>query len=111
MSVSSLPFLHGALAAVLPKLAAWRRDFHAHPEAGWTEFRTAALIIRRLRELGYAIRKPLAPPTGGWASLLPLSLRRRGSVRLSMEPMPSWLRAWGTAIRGSGRIWIAAPAP
>ena len=56
MSVSSLPFLHGALAAVLPKLAAWRRDFHAHPEAGWTEFRTAALIIRRLRELGYAIR-------------------------------------------------------
>lgn len=43
MSVSSLPFLHGALAAVLPKLAAWRRDFHAHPEAGWTEFRTAAL--------------------------------------------------------------------
>ena len=56
MSVSSLPFLHGALAAVLPKLAAWRRDFHAHPEAGWTEFRTAALIIRRLRELGYTIR-------------------------------------------------------
>ena len=56
MSVSSLPFLHGALAAVLPKLAAWRRDFHAHPEAAWTQFRTAALIIRRLRELGYAIR-------------------------------------------------------
>ena len=26
-----------------------RRDFHAHPEAGWTEFRTAPLIIRRLR--------------------------------------------------------------
>ena len=56
MSVSSLPFLHGALAAVLPKLAAWRRDFHAYPEAGWTEFRTAALSIRRLRELGYTIR-------------------------------------------------------
>ena len=56
MSVSSLPFLQDALAAVLPKLAAWRRDFHAHPEAGWTEFRTAALIIRRLHGLGYAIR-------------------------------------------------------
>ena len=38
------------------ELVTLRRDFHAHPEAGWTEFRTAALIIRRLHGLGYAIR-------------------------------------------------------
>lgn len=56
MSVSFLSFLHAALAPVFPKLADWRRDFHAHPEAGWTEFRTASLVIRRLRQLGYAIR-------------------------------------------------------
>ncbi|MFQ9867866.1 MAG: hypothetical protein ACLRWP_13410 [Bilophila wadsworthia] len=112
MSVSSLPFLHGALAAVLPKLAAWRRDFHAHPEAGWTEFRTAALIIRRLRELGYAIRMGEAACASDRRMGVPSSavLAAAQSVRLSMEPMPSWLRAWGR-LWGSGRIWIAAPAP
>ena len=34
MSVSSLPFLHGALAAVLPKLAAWRRDYGGRGRKG-----------------------------------------------------------------------------
>ena len=37
-----------------------------------------------------------------------MNIRILGSCS-GTEPMPDWLRAWGTAIRGSGRIWIAAP--
>lgn len=32
-----------------------RRDLHRHPESGWTEFRTASLVISRLQELGFAV--------------------------------------------------------
>lgn len=37
------------------KLTAIRRDLHKHPETGWTEFRTAALVIKELQSLGYAV--------------------------------------------------------
>lgn len=33
-----------------------RRDLHQHPEPGWTEFRTASLIIKELQALGYDVR-------------------------------------------------------
>lgn len=33
-----------------------RRDIHRHPETGWTEFRTAALVAEKLTELGYDVR-------------------------------------------------------
>ncbi|WP_066504068.1 amidohydrolase [Abyssisolibacter fermentans] len=32
-----------------------RRDFHKYPEIGWTEFRTASLVARRLEELGFQV--------------------------------------------------------
>lgn len=32
-----------------------RRDFHKYPESGWTEFRTAAVIAKRLMKLGYGV--------------------------------------------------------
>ena len=32
-----------------------RRDIHRHPEAGWTEFRTASLVITPMRELGFEV--------------------------------------------------------
>ncbi|RKD30540.1 amidohydrolase [Thermohalobacter berrensis] len=38
------------------KIIGYRRDFHKYPEAGWTEFRTASIIARKLYELGYDIR-------------------------------------------------------
>jgi aminobenzoyl-glutamate utilization protein A len=34
----------------------WRRDLHAHPEVGFTEFRTASRVAGRLAELGWQIR-------------------------------------------------------
>lgn len=34
----------------------YRRDFHKHAEAGWTEFRTASIVAERLDELGYDLK-------------------------------------------------------
>jgi len=45
----------GALA-VTPTLIAERRDFHRYAESGWTEFRTASLIARRLVDLGFDVK-------------------------------------------------------
>ncbi len=38
------------------RLIEYRRDFHKHAEAGWTEFRTASLVAERLDELGYQLK-------------------------------------------------------
>lgn len=36
-------------------IVALRRDFHAHPELGYHEVRSAGIIAERLRELGYEV--------------------------------------------------------
>jgi len=38
------------------KLIECRRDLHKYAEAGWTEFRTAALAIKELQKMGYTIK-------------------------------------------------------
>ena len=35
----------------------WRRDFHAHPELGFEEFRTSAKVAEELEKLGYRVRR------------------------------------------------------
>ena len=46
--------------AVEPKLIAWRRDIHKHPELGNQEVRTARLVADHLRSLGIAVRTGIA---------------------------------------------------
>ena len=41
--------------AMLPQLTAWRRDFHQHPELGFQETRTAAIVAAHLRGLGLEV--------------------------------------------------------
>ena len=40
------------IAAVHAEATAWRRDIHAHPEIGFEEHRTSALIQEKLKEFG-----------------------------------------------------------
>jgi aminobenzoyl-glutamate utilization protein A len=42
--------------ALQPELIRLRRDLHRFPEAGWTEFRTAALIANELTTLDYRLK-------------------------------------------------------
>jgi amidohydrolase len=49
------------LAAVVnPKVVAWRRDIHEHPELSGQEVRTAALVAEHLRALGLEVRTGIA---------------------------------------------------
>ncbi|WP_245239920.1 amidohydrolase [Methylobacterium variabile] len=53
--------IHGDLDAAAREvegaMIAWRRDIHANPELGNREHRTAALVARHLRDLGYEVRE------------------------------------------------------
>ena len=48
------------VANVSPKVQAWRRDIHQHPELGNREVRTAALVADHLRELGLEVETGVA---------------------------------------------------
>jgi amidohydrolase len=43
-----------------PKVIAWRRDFHEHPELGNQEFRTAKIVADHLRSLGIEVTENIA---------------------------------------------------
>ena len=43
----------------------WRRDLHAHPELGFTEFRTASRVAGRLADLGWDVVAGPDAITGG----------------------------------------------
>ncbi|WP_431283802.1 M20 aminoacylase family protein [Humitalea sp. 24SJ18S-53] len=49
-----------ALAPLVPAMTAWRRDIHAHPELGFEETRTAALVAAELRAAGIAVTEGIA---------------------------------------------------
>lgn len=44
------------LSQIKNDIITYRRDFHKHPETGWTEIRTASIIAKKLNELGYEIQ-------------------------------------------------------
>jgi amidohydrolase len=53
-----------AAQAVEARVIAWRRDLHQHPELGNREFRTAAIVIAHLQQLGLDDVRPEVAHTG-----------------------------------------------
>ena len=45
--------LKNSIAAMVPQLTEWRRDFHEHPELLYEVGRTAGLVAERLRSFGF----------------------------------------------------------
>ena len=43
------------VVAIEPQLVALRRDLHKYAETGWTEFRTTAILSKKLVSLGYEV--------------------------------------------------------
>lgn len=82
---------HGVLAraqALRGEMTAWRRDFHAHPELGYEEHRTSALVAERLESWGIEVVRELA----GTGLVGTLKGRREGSrtigLRADMDALP-----------------------
>ena len=76
-----------AAAALEPKVIAWRRDFHQHPELSNREIRTAGAVAGHLRALGLAVQTGVAHT--GVVGLLDCG--KRGPVialRADMDALP-----------------------
>ena len=68
-------------------LVGWRRDLHAHPELGFTEHRTTAGIVDRLRDFGLA---PVVLPggTGVVCDVGPDTSVRTVCLRADIDALP-----------------------
>jgi amidohydrolase len=56
MEQSMIDFKQEA-ADLFPQMVAWRRDFHQHPELGFEETRTAAIVANILADLGMEVQR------------------------------------------------------
>ena len=52
--------VEASIAQVLPRMIAWRRDFHEHPELSYEEVRTARVVAQHLRSLRMEVRTGVA---------------------------------------------------
>ena len=57
LAPTTVPRLAPAIVARAPTLAALRRDLHAHPELGFEENRTAAVVAQCLRDWGIPLHR------------------------------------------------------
>ncbi len=73
------------IAAFHDDLITWRRDFHAHPELGFEEHRTSAIVAEKLASWGIEVERGLAG-TGWSARCAPA----RATVRSASGPI--WMR-------------------
>lgn len=54
------PSVESSIQSVLPRMIAWRRDFHEHPELSYEEVRTARVVAAHLRSLRMEVRTGVA---------------------------------------------------
>lgn len=86
MAVDSNPYL--AQAALLEQdLIRWRRDFHQHPELGFNEQRSAAVIAQHLAGLPFQVETGIAG-TGIAATLTGGSPGPAIMLRFDMDALP-----------------------
>jgi amidohydrolase len=76
-----------AARAAEPRVIAWRRDLHQHPELGNHEQRTAGIVAKQLRKLGLRVRTGVAH-TGVIAVLRGSADRPVVALRADMDALP-----------------------
>ena len=87
LDAAGLQTLEAAVNAVAPKMVAWRRDIHAHPELSGQEQRTAQLVVEHLKKLGLEVQTGV----GGTGVVGTLRGGRPGKVvalRADMDALP-----------------------
>ncbi|MEN9357070.1 MAG: hypothetical protein RL695_1241 [Pseudomonadota bacterium] len=75
------------LPELTPRIAAIRRDIHAHPELAFGEWRTAEIVAQHLEKLGLMVQRGLAG-TGVVGTLQVGSSRRAIGLRADMDALP-----------------------
>ena len=75
-------------AGVHDDVVAWRRDLHAHPELGEHETRTAALVAKHLRALGFEDVRTGIAPTGVSGILRGAHPGPHIALRADMDALP-----------------------
>jgi metal-dependent amidase/aminoacylase/carboxypeptidase family protein len=76
------------LAPLQAEVSAWRRDIHAHPELGFQEQRTAALVAAKREAFGFDEVRRGVGRTGVVGVLRAGSSRRCIGLRADMDALP-----------------------
>ncbi|MGH8667583.1 MAG: M20 aminoacylase family protein [Burkholderiales bacterium] len=76
-----------SIAVTHDELKRWRRDIHAHPELGFEETRTAAIVAQKLREFGCEVHTGIGR-TGVVGVLRAGSGNRTIGLRADMDALP-----------------------
>ncbi|AUG00773.1 amidohydrolase [Pseudomonas sp. 09C 129] len=85
--MTRFPHIFAWLDDVASDLRAVRQDIHAHPELGFEENRTSALVARSLEEWGYQVHSGIGK-TGVVAVLRNGNSPRRLGLRADMDALP-----------------------
>ena len=80
--------LEPAIRAVEPKVIAWRRDIHEHPELSNREFRTAKIVAEHLRALGLDDVQTEVAHTGVVGILVGAKPGPTVALRADMDALP-----------------------
>jgi amidohydrolase len=76
-----------ALEGLHGEMREWRRDIHAHPELGFQETRTAALVAERLEAWGIEVHRAIGK-TGVVGVLRSGTSKRTIGLRADMDALP-----------------------
>jgi hippurate hydrolase len=80
-------FLIESIAVAHDEMTRWRRDIHAHPELGFEESRTAAVVAEKLREFGCEVHTGIGR-TGVVGVLRSGNSSRTIGLRADMDALP-----------------------
>ncbi|HYE41737.1 MAG TPA: M20 aminoacylase family protein [Ramlibacter sp.] len=96
-----MTYLLAALTERAGEFIRLRRDIHQHPELGFEEHRTAALVADKLEGWGYAVERGIGG-TGVVGRLVRGDGARRLGLRADMDALP--------ILEASGRAWASQRA-
>lgn len=80
-------YLIESIAVTHDELTRWRRDIHAHPELGFEESRTAAMVAEKLRAFGCEVHTGVGR-TGVVGVLRAGTSKRTIGLRADMDALP-----------------------